>query len=268
MSTWILLRGLTRETRHWHGFPQQLLKALPDAQVLTLELPGNGELNAITSPSSIEGMASHCRGELARLGVPPPYHLLAMSMGAMVATTWATGHPEEIAAQVLINTSFGGFSPIHHRFRLRAWGTLLRFLSAWSMEGRERLIFELTSRLVDPSAPVVEDWVAIRRSRPVRSGNALRQLLAAARFRAPSQPPAETLILASAGDRLADPRCSMEIARRWSCAIALHPTAGHDLPLDDGAWVAQQVQAWLASLEAPDKGPGPIWKCIHQNHLQ
>jgi hypothetical protein len=24
----------------------------------------------------------------------------------------------------------------------------------------------------------------------------------------------------------------------------LHPTAGHDLPLDDGLWVASQVQAW------------------------
>jgi len=247
MSTWILLRGLTRESRHWHGFPQQLLKELPDAQVLTLDLPGNGELNALTSPSSIDGMACHCRGELARLGVPPPYHLLAMSMGAMVATAWATCHPEEIAALVLVNTSFGGFSPIHHRFRLHAWGVLLRFLSTWSVEGRERLIFELTTRLVDPADRVVEDWVAIRRSHPVGPGNILRQLLAAARFRAPNQPPAETLILASAGDRLADPRCSMEIARRWNCALVLHPTAGHDLPLDDGEWVSEQVHAWLAS---------------------
>ena len=252
MSTWILLRGLTRETRHWHGFPQQLLEALPEAQVLTLELPGNGELSAMTSPSSLEGMASHCRGELARLGVPPPYHLLAMSMGAMVATAWAAGHPEEIAALVLINTSFGAFSPVHQRFRLHAWGVLLRLLVTWSLARRERLIFELTSRLVDPPDPVVEDWVAIRRSRPVRPGNALRQLLASARFRAPSVPPAKTLVLASAGDRLADPRCSMEIARRWSCAIALHPTAGHDLPLDDGKWVAQQVQAWSAGVEISD----------------
>jgi len=44
----------------------------------------------------------------------------------------------------------------------------------------------------------------------------------------------------------------LEIARRWSCAIALHPSAGHDLPLDDGAWVAQQVQAWSADVESSD----------------
>jgi hypothetical protein len=27
--------------------------------------------------------------------------------------------------------------------------------------------------------------------------------------------------------------------------LALHPTAGHDLPLDDGDWVARVVRLWL-----------------------
>lgn len=254
MSTWILLRGLAREKRHWREFPKQLTKELPEARVIELELPGNGELNAMTSPSNITAMASHCRAELAGLGIPPPYHLLAMSMGAMVATAWAVSRPEEVEACVLINTSFGAFSPIHHRFRLRAWVTLLRCLLTRSERRREALIFDLTSRLVEPSAPVIEEWVAIRRSRPVRPGNALRQLLAAARFRAPLNPPAKTLILASAGDRLVDLRCSSEIARRWHCALAIHPAAGHDLPLDDGTWVAKEVRHWLERAGSPGNG--------------
>jgi pimeloyl-ACP methyl ester carboxylesterase len=245
MNTWILLRGLTREQRHWHEFPRLLEMALPGDRVITLELPGNGELNALTSPSRIEGMATYGRLELARLGVAPPYHLLAMSMGAMVATAWADSHPEEIAALVMINTSFGAFSPVHQRFRPRAWRALLRLLLTRSLSSRDQIIFDLTSRLVAPSAPVVEAWTTIRRTRPVLLSNALRQLFAAARYRAPYHPPVEILILASAGDRLVDPRCSMEIARRWNCTIALHPTAGHDLPLDDGAWVVEHVQDWL-----------------------
>jgi hypothetical protein len=28
--------------------------------------------------------------------------------------------------------------------------------------------------------------------------------------------------------------------------LAIHPGAGHDLPLDDAPWVAQQVRDWLA----------------------
>ncbi len=251
MSTWVLLRGLTREKRHWHGFPQVLLKELPGARVIEVELPGNGELNGMASPSTIAAMASHCRAELAGLGIPPPYHLLALSMGAMVATAWAVSHPEEVEACVLINTSFGAFSPVHQRFRPRAWLALLRLLFTRSERGREALIFELTSRIVDPPAKVIDEWVAIRRSRPVHLQNALRQLFAAARFRAPLHPPAKTLILASAGDQLVNPRCSKEIARRWNCALAVHPAAGHDLPLDDGAWVAKAVHDWLASVGSP-----------------
>ena len=246
MTTWILLRGLTRETRHWHAFPQLLARDQPDVRVIPLELPGNGALNGLTSPASIEGMASHCRREMTRLGVLPPYRVLAMSMGAMVATAWAGSYPEEVEACVLINTSFGAFSPVHQRFRPRAWQALFRYLFTRSMAQREGLIFDLTSRTVDPRPAVIAEWTAIRRCRPVSAWNALRQLVAAARYRAPARAPVPTLVLASAGDRLVNPCCSMEIARRWKCACRIHPTAGHDLPLDDGVWVVRQVDEWLA----------------------
>ena len=248
MSIWILLRGLTRERRHWRDFPQQLMKEIPDARVILLELPGNGDLNAMTSPASIGDMASHCRAEMAKLGIPPPYNLLAMSMGGMVATAWAERHPEEIDACVLINTSFGSFSPLHQRLRPRAWPTLLRLALTRSAQRREQLVFDLTCRLASARPEVIEEWTAIRLSRPVHARNAWRQLMASARFRAPSAAPVPTLVLASAGDGLVDMGCSTEIARRWKCAIAIHPTAGHDLPLDDGAWVAREIRQWMAGL--------------------
>ena len=244
MSTWILLRGLTRETRHWGGFPSQLLAAFPGDRVLPLELPGNGELNALASPMSIAGMAAFCREAAARSGAAPPYLLLAMSMGGMVASAWSERHPEEIAGCVLINTSFGRFSPPHRRLRPRAWPGLLAILLEGTAEGRERRILALTSARAHPG--VVAEWAAIRRSRPVSPANALRQLLASAAFRAPLEAAVPTLVLASARDGLVDPRCSLAIARQWHCALALHPDAGHDLPLEDGAWVAGEIRKWLA----------------------
>lgn len=255
MSTWILLRGLTREKRHWQSFPQQLAEELAGARVIALELPGNGELNLMSSPSTIEDMASYCQAEVTRRKLQPPYHLLAMSMGAMVATAWASSQPEDVAACVLINTSFGGFSPIHRRFRPLAWKVLLQSLLTRSMERRETLIFDLTTRMVKPSRSVIDDWVAIRQSRPVLARNAIRQLLAAARFRAPLTPPVPMLILTSAGDQLADPHCSMELARRWNCPLAIHPSAGHDLPLDDGQWVAKEIHRWLTGNGVVGKAP-------------
>ena len=249
MSTWILLRGLTREKRHWGDFPQVLRARLPGALVIPMELPGNGELNGEPSPTSIAAMAAHCRHEAARLGVPPPYGLLAMSMGAMVATAWAERHPEEIEACVLISTSFGSFSPLHHRMRPRAWPMLLKILLSPSAEGKEKRVLALTSGRSQDRGQVLKDWAAIRRSRPVHPGNALRQLLAAAKFRPPRAAPVPTLVLVGAGDQLVDPRCSQDIARRWGCALARHPGAGHDLVLDDGAWVAEEIRQWLADKE-------------------
>jgi predicted alpha/beta hydrolase family esterase len=52
-------------------------------------------------------------------------------------------------------------------------------------------------------------------------------------------------MLASSADRLVDASCTLQLAERWGSAMALHPTAGHDLPLDDGPWVVGQVEKWL-----------------------
>lgn len=246
MSTMLLLRGLVRESRHWGGFPELLAQALPEVRALPLDLPGNGTLNHAMSPLTIPAMAEHCRTELARQGVPPPYHLLAMSMGGMVAAAWAAAHPREISSCVLINTSFGAFSPLHQRLRPGALLRLTRSLLNPSTHSLEAVIFDLTSNLPKGQAPpIVDAWCTIRAASPVRPGNTLRQLLASARFQAPLQAPVPTLLLLGAGDRLVDPQCSREIAARWDCALTVHPWAGHDLTLDDGPWVASRVRDWL-----------------------
>ena len=250
MNTWILLRGLTRESRHWGGFPQLLRAALPGDLVLTLDLPGNGDSHALASPTRIEGMAAFCREDLRQRGVQPPFHLMAESLGAMVAAAWAQEHPEDIACCVLINTSFGSLSPLHQRLRLRAWPAFLRIFLDPTPEGRERRILALTSARPEDHPEAVQAWAAISRDRPVRLGNVLRQILAAARYRAPLRAPVPALVLSGARDRLVDPRCSQAIVRQWRCAQAIHPEAGHDLPLDDGAWIARELQVWLQGLSA------------------
>ena len=45
-STWVLLRGLTRESGHWGVLPALLAERLPHARVLTIDLPGAGALHA------------------------------------------------------------------------------------------------------------------------------------------------------------------------------------------------------------------------------
>lgn len=249
MSTWILLRGLTRESRHWGDFPDRMLAAFPGDNLIALDLPGNGRLHAMESLPSVEAMAEYCRGELAKHGVPPPYRVLAMSLGAMIAVAWAANHAEDIERCVLINTSMRPFSPFHHRLRPASYARLMKLMALGGEPlDWEATILRLTTNHPEDPDNVVRAWVAYRKEFAVSRRNAIRQLLAAARFNAPGRKPAcPFLIVASTRDRLVNAACSRELATRWQCPLIEHPTAGHDIALDDAPWLAAQVSAWAAT---------------------
>ena len=237
MATWILLRGLTRESGHWGNFLPLCQQACPDDTVLPLDFPGSGVWHQQASPWTVQAMMQHVRTQLADRGTQPPYCVLALSMGAMVSMAWAQAYPEEISRQVLINTSLRPINPVYQRFQPKNIATLERLLlSGASAEAWEHAIWRMTSHLSDPA--VVKDWVRLRQLHPVTAMNALRQLWAASRFSAPDLPPTvPTQLLASTHDRLVSVQCSRALAKRWHWPLAEHPSAGHDLPLDDGPWV-------------------------------
>jgi len=253
MSSWILLRGLMREQRHWGGFPAQLAQALradgEAPRIVMPDLPGNGERHALRSPTRVAEMVEFCRDELRARGLPPPYNVLALSLGGMAAVEWASRYPQEVARLVLINTSMRPYSPFYQRLRWQNYPAILKQLVAGGVARQEAMILRLTSQLTgaDAGAQLLQRWIGYQREYPVTQANALRQLWAAARFRAPLERPAvPLLVLASQGDRLVDHRCSLRLAAAWDAPLRLHPSAGHDLPLDDGAWVAQAIAEWLA----------------------
>lgn len=248
---WVLLRGLVRERRHWGAFPAQLQAALPGSVIVTPDLPGNGRRCHETSPVTVAGMVAALRAELAAelaaRGLAGPVHVLALSLGAMVATQWRAGYPEEIARCVLINTSMRPFSPFYQRLLWRNYPAIVRAVVCGNAASREALILRLTSTRHGEDAGLRRQWQAWQQECPVTRSNALRQLLAASRYRAPATAgEGPLLILNGARDRLVDPRCSQRLAQAWRATLCTHPEAGHDLPLDAGDWVAGQVAAWMA----------------------
>ncbi len=251
MSAWILLRGLTRETRHWGTLPAKLHDAMSGAmsgaRVLSIDLPGNGEFAKLRSYTNVADMVGFVRLVALESGVPGPYRLLAMSLGGMVATDWAQRHPQEIERLVLINTSMRPFSRPRERLRPQAWTALLRLAVHWrDAQAAEMAIHRLTCNNRQTLADDIAAWTALRRSAPVSRANALRQLLAAATFTAgDAVPRCPALILSSREDGLVNPTCSASLAAAWSAPHRQHEWAGHDLPHDDPTWTVEQVQAWL-----------------------
>jgi len=248
MTTWVFLRGLTREARHWGDFPDRFRAVFnsepAELEILTPDLPGNGYLHLQSSPLSVTAMMESCRQQLRVQGKAPPYHLLAMSLGGMVAVAWAQRYPEECRAAVLLSTSLRPYSPFFDRLRPRGWSTLFRLLFARGL-ARERVILRLTSARASELQAVLPDWVAYASEFPVSRVGAVRQLFAAARFSAVEKPAIPLFFLAGAGDRMVHPRCSQRLARAWNSSYSLHPIGGHDLPLDAADWVAREVKVWL-----------------------
>lgn len=265
--TWVLLRGLTREARHWGEFPRQLESlvqtlATGATAVLPLDLPGNGAFYRQASPWSVRSMVEFARQQLQATGYRPPYRLLAMSLGGMVAADWAQQYPWEVDRLVLINTSLRPFSRTTERLRPGNWPRLALMAARWqgaeSRDYVEQAIHQLTCRRLDTRDADLASWVRIRRDAPVSVSNASRQLWAAGQFSGAKRPRCPVLVLSSQGDQLVHPRCSARLAQAWNAAHHQHPWAGHDLPHDDPAWVSQRLAGWLPGIAAeqalmPDK---------------
>jgi pimeloyl-ACP methyl ester carboxylesterase len=244
-GTWLLLRGLTRETRHWGDFAQRLARESGD--VLAIDLPGNGTFASQPSPLAVDDYVDAIR---AAAGARGPYRVLAMSLGAMVAAAWTIRYPDEVAQLALVNTSMRPYSRAHERLRPAAWPSLARIALHWHGGGAdddavaERLIHALTCNRRDTLADDLARWRAIRASAPVSRANALRQLAAAARFEVRGMPRCPVLVVSSRGDGLVNPACSARLAHAWRATHVEHPWAGHDLPHDDPEWLCDALRAW------------------------
>jgi pimeloyl-ACP methyl ester carboxylesterase len=244
-ATWVLVRGLTRERAHWGAFPALLAAALHGARVIMLDLPGTGVLHRGPCPANVGAMVDTCRVQLQGLGVDGPVNLLGLSLGGMVVAEWLHRWPSEVACAVIVNSSARGLGPLHHRLRPSSWPAVLRVVLRWRTRAAEHEVLRLTSACPQRHVGVVDEWTRVHRERPVSLANALRQLLGAARHRlAEGRPTCPVLVACSEHDALVDPHCSRRLAAAWGGDIVVHPEAGHDLPLDDGAWLAARIADW------------------------
>lgn len=248
LKRWILLRGLARESEHWGGFLDRLAARFPGVEILPLDLPGFGRSRSAESPSRVTAVVDWLRARLPR---PPPGRsaVLGLSLGAMVAMEWVFRHPRDFSAAVWINPS-SAWSPWFRRLRPLA-ALRLAACGLFPVARRERLILGVTSNDPRVRGRVAEEWVRIATHRPLRALDVYRQVRAAASFRPPAGPvPVPALLLTSDGDRLVHPSCSRLILKRYpGVTLRSHPSAGHDLPLDDPDWVVREIADWSAKIE-------------------
>jgi pimeloyl-ACP methyl ester carboxylesterase len=236
-DTWFLLRGLTREAAHWGEFRAAFARALPDADVRTLDLPGAGAHHREQWPATVGEAMERVRSEATCDG---RRFVLGVSLGGMLAMEWAARHPDELAGVVIGASSARDLSPPWKRMRPRGLVSVLR--------GGEARIVRAVVNHRDLWSATTTAWSDIARDRPVSRANALAQLRSAIRWRAPATLAVPALFLVGSTDRLVHADCSRALARRYSAPLVEHPTAGHDLTTDARDWVIAEITRWLSGL--------------------
>ena len=245
----LLLRGLGREHRHWHGFDSILADRLPvPGETHCLDLPGIGSARSERAPLSVAGIARTMRKRwLSKVGADDALcGVVGISLGGMVAMDWITRWPQDFGFAVLMNASTAHTAAPHHRLRLNAMGPLIRAAISRNPARSEEWILRATSAAAGERHDyIMRERIRIARERTIPLAATVRQFVAAAGFAGPSAIRVPTLVLAGLGDRLTSPSCSMALARRFGADLRLHPTAGHDLTVDAPEWAAGKIADWL-----------------------
>ena len=236
---WLFLRGLSREQAHWGDFGQRCEEAL-GWNCSFIDLPGFGDQHALTSPLTIREIRQQLADRFCG-DHTSPQGVVALSLGGMVALDWLAAEPQRFQAAVLINSS-SRLSPWYQRLQLSELRRVADALVAKDPKHQERAILTMVSNCYrensdEENDKVLAQWLDIRRKHPIGKANTLRQLFAASRFRPPATLPLSPLFITSYGDRMVSWKCSAELARRYGGQLIAHPTAGHDLPLDDPDWL-------------------------------
>lgn len=246
MQRWLLLRGLAREQRHWYRFPEVFAGALGDVTTHCIDYPGVGTEHTRTSPASIRAIMEDTRDRWLRLRDEHPgdWNLLGISLGGMISMQWASDHPDDFRRVVLVNTSASDLARPWERMDLAILPQIVAAARTTDDVRRERIVLGFTTRLAPDLDLIARDWSRFREDRPAPVGTLVRQLAAASRFRAPKRLAPKTLVVAAARDVLAHPVCGERLAKHLGVPIVVHPSAGHDLAVDDGPWLAGQVRDW------------------------
>ncbi len=242
---WFLIRGLTREGRHWGDFPSVLQEVFPNATIQTLNLPGAGDRNHEKSPYSMRAIARDVRAQALFPTDGRPNYIIAISMGAMVAMEWLKEHPTGLNGAVFMNTSLNILSPFWERLRPKNYLRVLKIALCQSTMERERLTLQSILRIKSPE-PLVAEWTSWAESHPMSTRNRLAQLSAAITYGGSLEaPPRPILLLRSLADQLVHPKATARIARAWNMPMSTHPSAGHDLPTEDPHWICEQLIRYL-----------------------
>ncbi|GIU50781.1 alpha/beta fold hydrolase [Shewanella sp. KT0246] len=254
MATWVLLRGLMRDKRHWYGFDEQLRQAGID--VITPDACGNGVLLGQASPLTIGNYCQDIWNQIDTELVEKQHYdsqlvIVGVSMGGMIAIEMARQRQHQVRHVVLINSSAGNLSPWYQRFQLKP---LLKSIwqrhKAANLSLVESSVLSYTTMTKGHDETVIRDWGKMRDEKHTSIINGARQIIAAARYHCSSTHAIPVSVICANEDKLANPQCSEALAKFYQTQLFRVGHCGHDATLDQPEQIQQLIEDAIMS-EAP-----------------
>jgi pimeloyl-ACP methyl ester carboxylesterase len=241
-KAWLGLRGLVRGNGHWGGFPEKLLQTDPRLEFELLEIPGNGTRFQETTPLQVSKVIQAIQEKSELLKKYQSVNLLGLSLGGMISMKWAELYPHQINKLIVVNSSLSQFSPFYRRLIPNAYRAIIKIIPTHEHHLREKYIFDLISNNTKESMRYLTEASFFSKSHPVKLSNFFRQLYLAQQIQIyPEKIKAKPIILFSRNDHLVHYSCSLVIAKTFSWKHFEHPTAGHDLAIDDSPWLIEKL---------------------------
>jgi len=240
-NNWIFLRGLTRGNIHWGDFPQIFKLQNPKASIEFLEIPGNGEGCHINTPLDPAEVIDFLRKNSKFVQQNQKFNICGISLGGMLALKWTELYPDEIKSISIINSSLGQYSAFYHRLNIFNIGKVLSALFEVDPEKQEETILTMTSNKLKENKKYLKTFSEYSKQYPVSKKNFVRQLILANEIVINDLPEVPLKVICSKQDRLVDHGCSLQIHSMLGGQFFEHPTAGHDLPLDEPEWLSKML---------------------------
>ncbi len=245
----VMLRGLARSMRHWLGYEAEVARHF---RVITLDLRGIGQsTRPSTVSTTIYDMADDVVAVLDHLAIPKA-HVLGVSLGGMITLAAGLKHADRCASLIVVNSSIAG------EFTMRLTPNAIRgiLMSAVRPGAKTQrvMIDNLLGADADEAkrAAITQRYFEIEKNEGVYVKTAVKQLLAAARFRPQKQlktMTVPTLVVYGTDDAFVSNVNSTKIARHIPNAKLLPlAKAGHEASLDQGEALTAAVLSWVKSL--------------------
>lgn len=246
----VMLRGLGRNMKHWLGFEHKVANHFRAITIDAREIGKSKRGMSVTD--TIYDLADDVMQVLDEVGSEKS-HIMGVSLGGMVAMAVGVKHPARTSSLVIVNSSIAGSG--HARLSASAWMLLLRAVAFGPA-----IYDDLARLLLGPEAPVelrkkvAKDWLIIDQASKVAPAVIVKQILAAARFRARDELcgiEVPTLVLYGKGDQFVPTANSELIASLIPGARLLGiEGGGHELTIDRPDEALAAIRKFINASEA------------------